>query len=181
MTSLHSSLRLTTEAEGGCAALSAVIGDPDGSPRVGVYNEGLVTVVGVETASRLLESWRWLVPPGCCAIMTTGFGDVFVHEADKGVSFLEVQRGRLEFIDPEVDWFLGEFLGLADIMQDVLRAERCGKLIAAQGALRYHQAFILEPWPMLGGNDRLENYTIGDCRVYLDLVGRALHPPAVVG
>ncbi len=106
--------------------------------------------------------------------MTTGFGDVFLWEPDQGVSFLEVQRGEVEPIDPDVRWFLNDFLHKPTIIEQVLRKPRFDELVNRLGALPYHSAFILKPWPMLGGEDKIENYSSGDCRVYFDLVGQSL-------
>lgn len=177
MTRIHRSLALTDPAAGLRAAIATLLvssGNAEEIPAAGVYNSGLLTVVDTDAAHDLLRSWRWLLPSECCAIMTTGFGDLFLHEPEIGVSFLEAQRGHVEFIDADVDWFLAEFLGLPEIGRDVLRVTRCAQLVAVHGALRYREVFVAEPWPMLGGQDRPASYTIGNCQVYLDLVGQTL-------
>ena len=35
------------------------------------------------------------------------------------------------------------------------------------------ETYILKPWILLGGNDNIENYSIGNLNVYLDLVSKA--------
>ena len=142
-------------------------------PAAGAYDNGLLAVVDTQWSTTGLHAWRWLLKPTHRALMTTGFGDVFLWEPREGVSFLEVQRAELELVDPDVNWFLNEFLCKSSIIEEVLRKPRFEELVTRHGPLRYHGVFILKPWLMLGGQDKIENYGPGDCRVYLDLVGQS--------
>lgn len=143
------------------------------SPLVGVYNLGMITVVDVEMSKSLLSAWSWLLSSQCRVLITTGFGDVFFWEKDRGVSFLEIQRGHVEFIDAEIEWFATDFLANPEVIEMVLRRKRLNELVSVLGELVYHNIFILEPWPMLGGNDCIENYIIGSCATYIELVGQS--------
>jgi hypothetical protein len=67
---------------------------------------------------------------------------------------------------------LGAFLQEADVVEKVLRRSALDQLVARQRPLRYHEAFILDPWLIWGGVDRPENYKIGHCGIYVDLVGQ---------
>jgi hypothetical protein len=157
---------------------SAFAGIPgvDDAPPTGAYSQGLLAVVDARWSQKGLQAWLWALKPTHRAVMTTGFGDVFLWEPDQGIGFLEVQRGEVEPIDADVRWFLDGFLKKPTVIEQVLRKPRFDELVGRFGPLPYHEAFILRPWPMLGGEDKVENYTTGDCRVYLDLVGQALQP-----
>ena len=86
---------------------------------------------------------------------------------------LETQRATVEFVDAEIDWFLGKFLADAGVVRDVLRRDQFDRLVHLKRPLMYHEVFILEPWLMLGGSDSIKNYAIGKCPEYLGLVGQA--------
>lgn len=140
--------------------------------RVGMYDDGLFAIVDAESARTLLSSWHFL-DRELRVLITTGFGDVFAwDEVAKEVCFLNVQYGTVEFVDDEVDWFLDSFLDDPEVVQKVLRKEKFEQLRRRYRSLKYHEVFLLQPWLMLGGVDRDENYGIGLCSVYLDLVGQ---------
>ena len=126
-----------------------------------------------ESGKTLLDRWTWLVGDNCQPLITTALGDVFFCDSN-GVNFLEVQRGTTEFVDSEIAWFLNDFLAKREVVEGVLRKVMFDQLVEANGPLEYHDIFVLEPWAMLGGIDRVENYSIGKCSVYLDLVGQTL-------
>lgn len=142
-------------------------------PAVGAYENGLFSVVDAETGRDLLESWEWLLGDSWLALVTTGFGDVFFL-ADDEVRWLDVQRTHVEFINREVTWFLSNFLADPGVLEKVLRKPLLDDLVRRHRPLEYHEAFILKPWRLLGGVDCLENYEIGHCGVYVDLVGQTI-------
>lgn len=141
-------------------------------PSVGAYNNGLLSIVDRDSSNQLLRSWTHVVDLDSVSLVTTGFGDVFFLDS-QGVNFLEVQRGTKQFIDSDIAWFLNSFLSIADVVENVFRRKQFDQLVDKKGPLTYSQVFILEPWLMLGGSDRVENYNKGECSVYLDLVGKA--------
>ena len=144
-------------------------------PEAGVYNEGLLTIWDSDSSRTLLNGWAEVLGRKCTALMTTGFGDVLVWDHQQGgVAFLEVQRNHLEFIGSDADWLLNEFLMLPGILEKVLRQPLFEAVQRRNRALRFREAFILEPWRMLGGQEDVENFTIGDCAVYLSLVSQSL-------
>lgn len=146
------------------------------APAVGCYEGGLLAVVDEVRAQRMLSSWlSRLGPHRTMALITTGFGDVFFwDDASSGVAFLETQRGTVEFIDPDVEWFLSDFLLSPIVVKDILRKPHLELLVSRLGPLKYHEAFIPQPWPLLGGTGSLETCGKGDCSVYVDLVGQTL-------
>lgn len=157
------------------SVFEVVLGRQPGSPSVGMYNRGLLAVVDSESSTAILEPWSWLVGEECAALATTGFGDVFFWQpSEKLIKFLDVQRGTTEFIDADIDWFLDEFLTNQDILENVLKKSQLESLVQRYRPLEYHEAFILQPWLRLGGVDMVENYVIGQCSVYLDLVCQSL-------
>jgi len=141
-------------------------------PQVGTYGNGILTILDVATSKTLLQSWGEILGSGLVPLATTGFGDVFAWDAAKGVCFLEVQRADSEPIGPDLQRFLRDFLGNPKIAEAVLKESKFQQLVQLKGALQYGQCFILEPWQMLGGVDKLENYSIGQSAVFIDLVGQ---------
>ncbi len=156
------------------SAFALITSDLQDTPQVGTYDSGIISVVDTHLGESLLRSWDWLVPRESKAIVTTAFGDLFLWQPHVGISFLEVQRGEVTFVDSEAQWFLDEFLLDSRVQDDVLRRPRFEQLKERLRGLEYLEAFILEPWQILGGEDSLGQYTIGSCSVYLDLVGQAL-------
>ena len=140
---------------------------------VGVYNNGLLMVLDIQNSKEIMADWDWLFKERCIALITTGIGNVFLLKESTGEIFhMDVQSGKPEFIDLEVDWFINEFLVKPQIIESVIWRERIEKLISYNRPLKYHEAFILEPWIILGGQEKIENYKIGACDVYLSLVGQ---------
>jgi hypothetical protein len=138
---------------------------------VGMYDGGLIAVVDATAARRLLQ--RWSLGRKLLALVTTGFGDVFAWDEDtREIYFLNVQYATLEYVDDEIEWFLDNFLEDPTIVDKVLRKARFQELVRLNRFLNYHEAFLLQPWLMFGGVDRVENYGIGSCGTYLDLVGQ---------
>ncbi len=130
--------------------------ESDRFPSPGVYNDGVITFVDPSANTELLRDWRWLLPSTAQAIATTGLGDVFVLEEGKGISFLDVQRGEVEFVDESVGWFATEFLAKPQVVDDVLRAARVAELAVQLRPLAYLEVFVLEPWIRHGGEDKVE-------------------------
>jgi hypothetical protein len=139
---------------------------------VGAYNDGLLMVVDAALSKTLLTTWSWLVGRDCLPLVTTGFGDVFFWDPTTGVNYLEAQRAHVEFVDAEPKWFVENFLLIPQIVSKVLKKKSFDQLTRLRRPLKYHEVFILEPWQILGGEEKLENYAIGKCDVYLDLVGQ---------
>jgi hypothetical protein len=141
-------------------------------PVVGAYNQGLFTVVDESVGETLLARWSWLVGDQCLALMTTGFGDVFFWRSKEGVYYLDAQRAEIEFVGAETGWLTGGLLADPLIVDQVLRLTYFEELVRTHRPLHYGEIFILEPWLMLGGRDEPQNYGIGQCSVYLELVGQ---------
>jgi hypothetical protein len=156
---------------GRLSAMSRVSITPEWLPCVGTYENGLLTVLDEVSGASFLRSWSWLVGEGCVALLSTGFGDVFFW-GNQQVSWLNVQRGTVEPVDPDIHWFLEEFLANEGVLTSVLRTDELQALVQIQRPLEYLEAFILRPWLILGGVDSLEHYEIGHCGVYVDLVGQ---------
>lgn len=150
----------------------SVFGTESGAtvPAVGTYNNGLFTILDESASHRFLTNWSWLVGQKALALITTGFGDVFFWIPKDGVHFLGVQRAEVESVDSEIGWFLEEFMVNSQVVESVFRKHCLDELVHIRRPLRYGEAFILEPWLMLGGQDKIDNYGIGECSVYLELV-----------
>jgi hypothetical protein len=129
-------------------------------------------VVDTQAGIDLMRNWSWLVGEECCALIATGFGDVFYWSPTRGINYLDVQGAEVEFADADGRWLLGGALDVPQVVEHILRKPRFEELVRLKRPLKYHEVFILEPWPMLGGEDKPENYDIGQCDVYIDLVGQ---------
>ena len=106
--------------------------------------------------------------------MTTGFGDVFYWDKTrKAACFLNAQHATTEFVDRDVEWVLDEFFKIPDICEAVFRASLFDTLVKEQRSLIYHECFILTPWQVLGGDESVDDFEIGECSVYLELIGQA--------
>lgn len=143
------------------------------APDVGAYNDGLFMLVDEAASKTLLTSWSWLIGNDSLALMTTGFGHAFFWKPGEGVYFLGVQRAEVEFVDAEIDRFITDFLVKPQVIDQVLRQDYLKQLVRLLRPLNYGEAFILEPWLMLGGKDAFGNYGIGKCSTYLNLVAQA--------
>ncbi|HYG77999.1 MAG TPA: T6SS immunity protein Tdi1 domain-containing protein [Planctomycetota bacterium] len=144
------------------------------SPQAGVYNSGLLTTVDSKLGKSMLKDWHFLITDRCHALMTTAFGNVFYWDAEEGICFLEVQGLQVTAITRDLHVFLNEFLTDPKILESVLRKDDFEELASLKGPLSYNRSFFLVPWQMLGGIEKAENYDVGDCDVYLSLVGQAL-------
>ena len=168
---LPSIYELTDPKKDAVSAFSA-LNLPDLIPSAGVYNKGLLTVLDFENGKKILGRWVGKMSEGSIALATTGFGDVFFWNPSQGVMFLEVQYGKVEFVDAEVGWFLETFLDYPEVLEGVLRKTRLEHIVHLNRALKYGESFILKPWIMLGGNDLDERYVVGNTSVYIDLVAQ---------
>ena len=90
-------------------ALARVANNSGNLSAVGAYNNGILMVVDEAIGTNILDRWRWLVDESCFVLMTTGFGDVFFWNPENGINHLkfETQRATVEFVDAEIEWFLG--------------------------------------------------------------------------
>lgn len=142
------------------------------APQVGCYNNGLVVIPDANLAGRLLHDWKWLVGSEATVMLYTGMGDVFFRQG-REIHFLETQRAGIEFIDEDPAWFLDEFMTNPSVLEDVLRKSFFDELVERRRPLDYGEVFVLEPWLSLGGEDRVESYTIGSAETYLSLLGQS--------
>lgn len=139
-----------------------------------MYDGGLIAIVDRTSSARLLRSWPQFASR-FPVLFTTAFGDVFVFdEVRKHVLFINTQHGATTVIDPEVGWVLDEFIENPGVQADLLQVDKVKRLQRRHRDLSYHEAFILEPWIMFGGEDVDTNYSIGQCETYLDLVGQTV-------
>ena len=58
------------------------------------------------------------------------------------------------------------------IASSVLKTDKLLDLTNRLRPLQYGEAFLLVPWLVLGGLDEPQNYEIGGCAVYLNLVAQ---------
>ena len=140
----------------------------------GSYGGGVFSLCNREfSASIDLGSWSWLIDPGAIVFAYTGFGDFFTWNSESQVvDFINVQYGTKTTPGISFDVFLSDFLVADSIRSSVLRVDRFLEVQGVVGDLNYGSCFILQPWLMLGGSDKLENYVVGQFAVYIELVAQ---------
>ncbi len=80
----------------------------------------------------------------------------------------------MEEITDNIDELLNSALIDSDIISSVLLKDKFNNVYSKVGTIKYNEAYILNPWIMFGGNDIVENYSIGDLTTYLKLVSQTL-------
>jgi len=159
-------------ARGSRSAMNDVF---DNLPEVdaGVYNNGEISLLADSYDIDAFASWPRFFWENRSPLAITAFGDFFVWSRDtRQIDYLEVQRQTLLKATHDPVWFLEGFLTGSTVRRGLLREGLVKTLVARLGGLTYGKCFILEPWQMLGGADAPENYTVGDARVYVNLVGQ---------
>ena len=145
----------------------------------GVYESGLITVIGKKLAEHIVfDNWKQLTPLHYDAIAYTAFGDLFlVNKKTKLVSFFEVQYNQLSDIEIDIDTFFNDFMLDEDVRSDVLKVEYFTSILSRIDllALEYDQCLVLKPWLLLGGEDVESNYVVSHFPVYFDLVGQSFN------
>lgn len=115
-------------------------------------------VLDEKESSKIMVDWDWLFRERVIALITTGLGNVFLFKKSSSeIFYLDTQGVELIFITSEISWFINEFLIKSKVIEDVIWCERIEKLILKNRPLEYLEAFVLEPWIILGGEDKLEN------------------------
>jgi Domain of unknown function (DUF1851) len=131
---------------------------------------GLTKTFAPDTYARGLESWSWLRLQGKTPIQATLFGDVFLQDAD-GFWFLDSIEGSLKKVAASRDELLAilnspegqdQFLlgGLA------MAAEQKGRRLSEK------EVYDFTVPPVLGGRIELDNITVLDFVVSLNLAGQ---------
>jgi hypothetical protein len=167
--------RLTQPAphDAGPPALQAELGPRTPAPAPGVYNRGLLTVLGASFGDRCFSSWPPLLgrarPIACTAL-----GDLFCWDRQRGLpQMLSVQTGQLIKAGENPADLWDAVLTRQNVLDDILRNDLVPELIRRHRPLAYGHCYILQPWRMLGGVEDPERFDPGDLEVYLDLVGQA--------
>ena len=143
----------------------------------GIYNYGLISILDVDISVNIMKSWDWRFQRFFIPIVSTAFGDLFLCSARSGKCyFFQTQYDSLELITDNVDELLNSALIDDGIKAHVLFEDKFNKVCSMHGRLKYAETYILKPWISLGGKDIVENYSIGDLNVYLDLVSQAKDP-----
>jgi hypothetical protein len=113
----------------------------------GLYEDGLITVLGQDLAAKASMPWTWLIGTDVVALAITWSGELFFwstkHEA---VFLLDVQRGRSTLVDRSVRYFFDDFLTTDEVRAKVLRSGEFSGVRGLAGELGYGQCYIQEPW-----------------------------------
>ena len=132
----------------------------------GLYDNGLLELFNLDMSS------NYDLGSGCIVFAKTAFGNLFVFDkCSEQIFYYEPQLNRFSYIDVSKKDFFELFLVDTDIRKDVLQEEYLEKILkTTELVLHKGESLILKPWQMLGGTDTPENYFVGDCAVYVDMV-----------
>ena len=141
----------------------------------GIYNNGLFTVLDTTIVTDICNSWDWRFNKAMIPVIATAFGDLFLFcKTDQQIYFFQTQYNTMEAIADTFDELLGKAFPFPSIKQNVLKELRLQELKSICGELKYGKVYILKPWEMLGGVDKIENYTVGGLCVYHNLVSQTV-------
>lgn len=141
--------------------------------RAGVYNGGLLTILGESLSSEASRPWQWLLGTDARALASTSFGDLFFWSGRmEAVFFLEVERGTTTFVNKEVGYVFNDFLNIPELKDQVLHRTKATLVIERCGALSYGQCYVGVPLPSWGGSGDASTYQPGMLAVYLSLVAQ---------
>jgi hypothetical protein len=125
---------------------------------VSVREDLIVPLTGVDP-DRMLEFWRWLVPPSHQPLFATALGDLFLAAPDGRVLWLDVGSGELRPVaatDAEFQRSVTDLennsLWFGAVLVDKLRA--AGKVLGPGECYSYWMV------PILGGEYEPANFTI---------------------
>ena len=140
----------------------------------GIYNNGLISILDIDVTVGIMKSWEWRFQKYFIPIISTAFGDLFLYSPrSENCYFFQPQYNTLELITDNLDELLNSALVNSGIKEGVLFESKFNEVFHTVGVLKYAEAYILKQWILLGGNDNIENYSIGNLNVYLDLVSKA--------
>ena len=141
----------------------------------GSYNNGLISVLDIDVTVNIMKAWEWRFQKYFIPIIATAFGDLFIYSPrSEKCYFFQTQYNNMEEITDNIDELLNSALIDRGIIFSVLLKDKFNNVYSKVGTIKYNEAYILNPWIMLGGNDIVENYSIGDLTTYLKLVSQTL-------
>lgn len=141
----------------------------------GTYNNGIISVLDIGLSKEISEVWSWKFNNVFIPIIITSFGDMFLYNKEnKYFYYYQPQIDDLIWITNDASEFLNKFMTVKETRNILLHEKKFNKVCSNIGYLKYNEVYILVPWIMLGGYDKIENYTVGNLFVYLDLVFQTL-------
>lgn len=141
----------------------------------GLYNDGLFAVLDSSISENISNSWNWQFQGKVIPVIATAFGDLFLFNTEnKQVYFFQTQYNTTESIADSFTELLDKAFPFPSIRQSVLKEPKLQEVKAVCGELQYGKTYILKPWEMLGGVDKIANYTIGGLCIYHNLVSQTV-------
>jgi hypothetical protein len=165
--------KLTQAAPNPRSAIEA-LALPGARPRTpGVYANGLIVLVSDDFDMSCFEGWPPITAERFAILGYTAQGDFLLWDYKKNImQFFETERARLTKCGDTIDAVLdGRFLE-QEIIDSVLVRPSVEAIVAAKGPLRYGDCYIHAPLAMFGGNEKPENCSTGDVRVYVNMIGQ---------
>lgn len=141
----------------------------------GIYNKGIISVLDIDISVNIMKNWEWRFGKSFIPIIATSFGDLFMYSPrSENCYFFQPQYNTLDLVTDSLDELLNKALIDNKIISKVLLKDKFNNVYDTIGHLKYNESYILKPWLMLGGKDVVENYSIGNFSVYLELVSQSL-------
>ena len=141
----------------------------------GLYNNGLISVLDVETAIKISNSWEWRFKKMFVPIISTAFGDLFLFCLANGkIYFFQPQYNTSDLVTDNIRELFDKALVHPSIKSGLLQENKFKEIYSTHLHLKYGETYILKPWEMFGGKVEVNNYTKGGLYVYQTLVSQTI-------
>ncbi|MGP4842945.1 T6SS immunity protein Tdi1 domain-containing protein [Marinobacter sp. 1Y8] len=142
--------------------------------KAGVYNGGLLTICDSQNFDEVtLNDWEWLVGKNSLIIGYLAWGDFICASLEHESFYLVlVQEKHLVSLGNLLKGVFDVNLIDSGFRRELMWEDKFDTLKEKLGELSYGECFVPEPWPMLGGKERLEDYKKGNFATYVSLVGQ---------
>jgi hypothetical protein len=135
----------------------------------GIRDDLVIPLDGIDSGA-LLEHWRWLVPQNLQPWFATALGDLFLHDEEGRVWWLDVGMGQLECL-------AGDEQEFAELLSDpdnrvVLFGEAFIDALGAAGITRSAgECYSYQVLPILGGKYETDNFRVYDVATHFRVWG----------
>lgn len=119
---------------------------------------------------KLLEAWRWMLPPEFTIWMVNRFGELILVTEDGSVHYLDIGGGALKRIADSRDHF-SEKIDEDNNANDWLMIPLVDRCVAAGFAISPDECYAFRQLPALGGDYTVENVRIAKLAGYYGYAG----------
>jgi hypothetical protein len=137
----------------------------------GTYGNGIIQLINPNEYRDTLKQWLGKDNPNYLPIALGAFGDLYYYrkltETDEDICVLDTAYRQIS----NCMWDLKDFFNDYLCDDEIVRSEMFENSKNTIGMLKAGQMYIYKLAPALGGDDEdLENRTIGDAKVHLDIL-----------